>query len=90
MGAYLLSEIELPTLEFVQALDLEQVDRGNESVLVEGFIIALDMLLRKVGTKRFRKKIVFMIDAMTAFEDEGDIRFIAEQLENNAVALDVV
>ncbi|TMW56844.1 hypothetical protein Poli38472_006854 [Pythium oligandrum] len=87
-----LSDIDTPTLSVCEKLQTitPTADPAVKVDLLNGLIVALDLLFRRTEGKKYEKRLLVLTDAASKIEDASDIESVVEMIKNMDVKLQVV
>ncbi|TDH67454.1 hypothetical protein CCR75_005968 [Bremia lactucae] len=86
------NSIDSPTLHMIKRLrELKPSASEDTKVdILDGIIVALDLLFRRTDGKKYDKRLMIITDAATKIADAGDLESIVTMMQNMEVKLQVI
>ncbi|CAI5743114.1 unnamed protein product [Hyaloperonospora brassicae] len=86
------NSIDSPTLHMVKRLrELKPSQREEVKVdILDGLIVALDLLFRRTDGKKYEKRLMVITDAAAKIADAGDLESIVAMIQSMEVKLQVI
>ncbi|RLN94823.1 hypothetical protein BBJ28_00011155 [Nothophytophthora sp. Chile5] len=91
------SSIDTPTLQMCKKLRELKPASGSETKarrfsvdILDGFIVALDLLFRRTDGKKYEKRLMVITDAAAKIADAGDMEAVVQMLQNMDIKLQVI
>ncbi|RLN97043.1 hypothetical protein BBJ28_00010821 [Nothophytophthora sp. Chile5] len=99
------SSIDTPTIQMCKKLQGLKPASGSETKarqfsvitavviqvdILDGFIVALDLLFRRTDGKKYEKRLMVITDAAAKIADAGDLEAVVQMLQNMDIKLQVI
>ncbi|POM77727.1 Hypothetical protein PHPALM_4842, partial [Phytophthora palmivora] len=86
------NSIDSPTLHMVKRLRELQPSKNEETKvdILDGLIVALDLLFRRTDGKKYEKRLMVITDAAAKIGDASDLEAVVTMMQNMEVKLQVI
>ncbi|KAH7474886.1 X-ray repair cross-complementing protein 5 [Phytophthora ramorum] len=86
------NSIDAPTLHMVKRLRELKPSKPEQTKvdILDGMIVALDLLFRRTDGKKYDKRLMVITDAAAKIADAGDLESIVAMIQNMEVKLQVI
>ncbi|KAE9031309.1 hypothetical protein PR003_g10337 [Phytophthora rubi] len=86
------NSIDSPTLHMIKRLRELKPSKSDETKvdILDGLIVALDLLFRRTDGKKYDKRLLVITDAAAKIADAGDLESIVTMVQNMEVKLQVI
>lgn len=87
-----LSSIDIANLQMCEKLrKLQPSCRPETKVdILDGLIVALDLLFRRTDNKKYEKRLLVITDAATKIQDANDVESVVQMIQNMDVKLQIM
>lgn len=87
-----LSSIDIADLQMCEKLRTLQPSCRKETKvdILDGLIVALDLLFRRTDNKKYEKRLLVITDAATKIQDASDIESVVQMIQNMDVKLQIM
>ncbi|KAJ0393603.1 hypothetical protein P43SY_007645 [Pythium insidiosum] len=87
-----LNDLDTPTLHMCERLRQLQptTDASVKVDLLDGLIVALDLLYRRTEGKKYERRLLLITDAASPIEDAADVESVVQMMQQMEVQLHVV
>lgn len=89
----ILWSLDTPTLamwEKLRALQPASADADVKVDILDGLIVALDLLFRRTDGKKYEKRLLVITDAAEKITDAGDVDSVVQMIQNMGVKLQIM
>lgn len=88
----ILSSLDTPTLRMCERLRTLQPARDADTKvdILDGLIVALDLLFRRTEGKKYEKRLLVITDAAEKITDAADVESVVQMIQNMDVKLQIV
>ncbi|EGZ16264.1 hypothetical protein PHYSODRAFT_316299 [Phytophthora sojae] len=86
------NSIDSPTLHMIKRLRELKPSRSEDTKvdILDGLIVALDLLFRRTDGKKYDKRLMVITDAAAKIADAGDLESVVTMIQNMEVKLQVI
>ncbi|KAF4028831.1 Ku C terminal domain like [Phytophthora infestans] len=86
------NSIDSPTLHMIKRLRELKPSKSEETKvdILDGIIVALDLLFRRTDGKKYDKRLLIITDAAAKIADAGDLESVVTMMQNMEVQLQVI
>ncbi|KAG6970164.1 hypothetical protein JG688_00004992 [Phytophthora aleatoria] len=86
------NSIDSPTLHMIKRLRELKPSKSEETKMdiLDGMIVALDLLFRRTDGKKYDKRLMIITDAAAKIADAGDLESVVTMMQNMEVKLQVI
>ncbi|KUF96044.1 hypothetical protein AM588_10010613 [Phytophthora nicotianae] len=86
------NSIDSPTLHMIKRLRELKPSTSKETKvdILDGMIVALDLLFRRTDGKKYDKRLMIITDAAAKIADAGDLESVVTMMQNMEVKLQVI
>eukprot|EP01006_Ploeotia_vitrea_P048337 TRINITY_DN67222_c3_g2_i1.p1 TRINITY_DN67222_c3_g2~~TRINITY_DN67222_c3_g2_i1.p1 ORF type:complete len:767 (+),score=83.61 TRINITY_DN67222_c3_g2_i1:52-2352(+) len=82
-------DVDVPNMEFFKAINNIQCE-GQEADLMDAIVVATDQIHRRVGAKKYAKRIFLVTDAGNEVKNKSDLKTVLTAIQRHGITLFVI